>query len=48
MVGLGNPLTLPCGAVIKNRFLKSAMSEALATIDHAPTQELCSFMNDGQ
>ncbi len=32
---LNQPLTLPCGAVIKNRLLKSAMSEALAERDGA-------------
>ena len=31
-----NPLTLPCGVTIVNRFLKSAMSEGLAGKDHAP------------
>ncbi|WNS76529.1 NADH:flavin oxidoreductase/NADH oxidase family protein [Bacillus sp. DTU_2020_1000418_1_SI_GHA_SEK_038] len=40
MVCLGDELCLPCGAAIKNRFLKSAMSENLATVDHAPTREL--------
>ncbi|PJB79941.1 MAG: NADH oxidase [Acidobacteria bacterium CG_4_9_14_3_um_filter_49_7] len=34
---LNRPLELPCGAIIKNRFCKSAMSEALGTRDHAPT-----------
>lgn len=37
---LGKPLALPCGAVIKNRFLKSAMSEILGTPDFAPGKEL--------
>ena len=37
---LSRPLTLPCGAKIKNRLLKSAMSKALATRDGAPTPEL--------
>lgn len=37
---LSQPLTLPCGAVIKNRLLKSAMSEALGTRDGAATPEL--------
>jgi 2,4-dienoyl-CoA reductase-like NADH-dependent reductase (Old Yellow Enzyme family) len=37
---LANPLQLPNGAIIKNRFFKSAMSEALATIDNNPTQSL--------
>jgi 2,4-dienoyl-CoA reductase-like NADH-dependent reductase (Old Yellow Enzyme family) len=33
---LSEPLTLPCGAVVKNRILKSAMSEVLGTPSHAP------------
>lgn len=37
---LAQPLTLPNGVVIKNRLLKSAMSEALGTRDGAPTPEL--------
>jgi 2,4-dienoyl-CoA reductase-like NADH-dependent reductase (Old Yellow Enzyme family) len=37
---LAQPLTLPNGAVIKNRLLKSAMSEALGTREGAPTPEL--------
>lgn len=41
MVHLGDSITLPCGVKVKNRFLKSAMSESLATVDHAPTEELC-------
>ena len=31
------PVTLPCGARIKNRLCKSAMSENLAGVDHSPT-----------
>jgi 2,4-dienoyl-CoA reductase-like NADH-dependent reductase (Old Yellow Enzyme family) len=31
---LGEPLTLPCGHQVKNRFFKSAMSEILGTVDH--------------
>ncbi|WP_091838019.1 NADH:flavin oxidoreductase/NADH oxidase family protein [Marininema halotolerans] len=34
---LFQPLTLPAGATIKNRFFKSAMSEGLGTPDHRPT-----------
>jgi hypothetical protein len=34
------PLTLPCGVVLKNRLLKSAMSEALGTVDNHVTPEL--------
>jgi 2,4-dienoyl-CoA reductase-like NADH-dependent reductase (Old Yellow Enzyme family) len=37
---LNQPLTLPNGAVIKNRLLKSAMSEALGKRNGAPTPEL--------
>tara|TARA_B100000965_G_C19566340_1_gene746995 strand:- start:303 stop:1544 length:1242 start_codon:yes stop_codon:yes gene_type:complete len=37
---LAQPLTLRCGAVIKNRIGKSAMSEALATADNRPTDLL--------
>ena len=37
---LSQPLSLPQGAVIKNRLLKSAMSEALANREGAPTPEL--------
>lgn len=33
-------LTLPNGSVVKNRFFKSAMSEAFGTIDHRPTTKL--------
>lgn len=31
---LQSPLTLPCGAILKNRLLKSAMSEILGTAEH--------------
>lgn len=37
---LAKPLTLRCGAVIKNRIGKSAMSEALGTADNRPTDLL--------
>ncbi len=37
---LFQPLELPCGAKIKNRFFKSAMSEVLGTVDNAPTHNL--------
>ncbi len=37
---LAQPLTLPNGVVVKNRLLKSAMSEALGNRDGAPTPEL--------
>lgn len=35
---LAQPIDLPCGSRIKNRFFKSAMHEAMATRDHAPTE----------
>ncbi|WP_299191578.1 NADH:flavin oxidoreductase/NADH oxidase family protein [uncultured Erythrobacter sp.] len=35
-----NPLTLPCGATLPNRFAKAAMTEGLATPDGRPTPEL--------
>lgn len=37
---LSDALTLPCGAVIPNRFAKAAMTEGLATPDGVPTAEL--------
>ena len=37
---LSKSLTLPCGVKVKNRLLKSAMSEALGTRDGAATPEL--------
>ena len=37
---LDQPLTLPNGAVVKNRLLKSAMSETLGTREGAPTPAL--------
>ncbi|MCP8968020.1 NADH:flavin oxidoreductase/NADH oxidase family protein [Ectobacillus ponti] len=37
---LSQSLALPCGAVVKNRFFKSAMSEGLSTVDHRPTSLL--------
>jgi 2,4-dienoyl-CoA reductase-like NADH-dependent reductase (Old Yellow Enzyme family) len=37
---LAQPLTLPCGAVLPNRLAKSAMSEAMATMDNRVTPEL--------
>lgn len=38
---LTSPLTLPCGAVIKNRIMKSAMSEIMGDSKHRPTPALC-------
>ncbi|RJP94761.1 MAG: NADH:flavin oxidoreductase/NADH oxidase family protein [Desulfobacteraceae bacterium] len=37
---LSAPLSLPCGAKIKNRLCKSAMSENLGAVDHRPTSRL--------
>lgn len=37
---LGQPLSLPCGATLPNRFAKSAMSETLGTLDNHPTPAL--------
>ena len=37
---LGNSLELPNGTIIKNRFFKSAMSEALGTAGQNPTESL--------
>ena len=37
---LDQPLRLPCGATLRNRVLKSAMSEALGTLDNRVTPEL--------
>lgn len=37
---LREPLTLPCGQVLPNRFMKSALSEALGSPDGAPNERL--------
>ena len=37
---LSRPLELPCGAVLPNRILKSAMSEVMGTPTHAPSPAL--------
>jgi 2,4-dienoyl-CoA reductase-like NADH-dependent reductase (Old Yellow Enzyme family) len=37
---LSQPLKLANGIIIPNRFVKSAMSEALGTINHCPTNNL--------
>lgn len=41
MTKLSDPLELPCGVEIKNRFCKSAMSEILADKGHNPSKNLC-------
>jgi len=38
---LNQPLTLPCGARLPNRLMKSEMSESLATLDNRVTPALC-------
>lgn len=37
---LGAPCLLPCGATVTNRIMKSAMSEAMASKNHAPTIQM--------
>lgn len=37
---LAKSLTLPCGALLSNRFAKSAMSEAMSSKDHGPSKSL--------
>ncbi|MGU3292051.1 nitroreductase/quinone reductase family protein [Williamsia sp. M5A3_1d] len=39
-VSLSSPLTLPCGQVLPNRIMKSALSEGLGTDDHSPDVRL--------
>ena len=38
MTSLSEPLTLPCGAVLKNRLAKAAMTEQIADSDQLPNQ----------
>ena len=40
MADLGEPLTLPCGAILPNRIAKAAMTEGMATPDGRPTAAL--------
>jgi 2,4-dienoyl-CoA reductase-like NADH-dependent reductase (Old Yellow Enzyme family) len=40
---LATPFTLPCGEVVKNRLLKSAMSEQLGNSAHDPTRRLATL-----
>ena len=42
-VSIDQPLTLPCGVVVKNRLGKSAMSEALGTRDNRVTGKLATL-----
>jgi 2,4-dienoyl-CoA reductase-like NADH-dependent reductase (Old Yellow Enzyme family) len=37
---LGSPFTLPCGVTLPNRIIKAAMTEQMATKQHAPTDQL--------
>lgn len=37
---LVQPFTLPCGVTLPNRMVKAAMTEQMATRDHAPTEQL--------
>jgi 2,4-dienoyl-CoA reductase-like NADH-dependent reductase (Old Yellow Enzyme family) len=40
MAPVTEPLVLPCGKVVPNRFVKSAMTECLASpLDHLPTKK---------
>lgn len=40
---LAQPIELRCGVHIKNRFFKSAMHEAMADRDHAPTERFAAL-----
>lgn len=40
VVDLSSPLLLACGQILPNRVMKSALSEGLATVDHAPDSRL--------
>ena len=40
VVDLSSPLALACGQILPNRVMKSALSEGLATSDHAPDSRL--------
>ncbi|MDY6904248.1 MAG: NADH:flavin oxidoreductase/NADH oxidase family protein [Thermodesulfobacteriota bacterium] len=42
---IARPLTLPCGQIIKNRLMKSAMSEALGTTDNHVTSGLATLFD---
>lgn len=42
---LFNPITLPNGNMVKNRFFKSAMSESMAKNDHLPTENHFTLYN---
>ncbi|CCQ15901.1 NADH-dependent flavin oxidoreductase [Rhodococcus sp. AW25M09] len=40
VIDLSSPLTLACGQILPNRVMKSALSEGLATAEHAPDSRL--------
>lgn len=42
---LSKPCLLPCGVTVNNRILKSAMSEAMASKNHAPTEQMENLYN---
>ena len=37
---IASNFTLPCGAILKNRIAKSAMSENIGTLSNAPSKTL--------
>ena len=37
------PIDLPCGVILKNRIVKSGLSEALGDLNNNPTNELISI-----
>jgi len=43
MTTIHDSLCLPCGALLPNRLMKSAMSEGLGTVDNRPTQALATL-----
>ena len=45
MKKIASPFTLPCGAILKNRIAKSAMSENIGSFSNAPTMTLINAYN---
>ena len=45
---LAQPLDLPCGVQLKNRFIKSAMSDSLGDGAGTPPGHRCASMNVGR
>ena len=41
------PIDLPCGVILKNRIVKSGLSEALGDLNNNPTNDLISIFKDG-